>query len=392
MNKNPATVYVISDTDEAKRYEIKLTGELLEGALYQSLYSDVHRSIPLIVDRADRGDYTYVSSLLLPLSLFDETMALGMHEAVACAERGDTDPDAVDYSAILPRLAEETRKDAREELKVCNHWGIQLLPRASLEPVVSDIPTLLMSGDFDPITPPEYAAALLPTLSKGKYVVFPTGTHGQAVTSACANGIIRRFLDNPVADIDSSCIVTAVPAFATEKDVITVPALRRLLAGYGFAGVMALAIRSIPGAIGVGLLLTALLVYPVAWLITRRRRESGIDNRGTGPSLVAPWIAGDAALMFTAFFVGLAIAVANTLETDQNMLAMGAIPSRWWWLFVLPPMGALMVALMVVTAVVMWVGRYRSLAGRIYFTLLTFAGIGTVLSLVLMGVMGLWRG
>ena len=83
LNKNPATVYITSDTDEAKRYEIKLTGELLEGALYEALYSDVHRLIPLIVDRADRGDYTYVSSLLLPLSLFDDTMAMGMYETVA---------------------------------------------------------------------------------------------------------------------------------------------------------------------------------------------------------------------------------------------------------------------------------------------------------------------
>ena len=41
--------------------------------------ADVYRLVPLIVDRADRGDYTYVSTLLLPLELFDTTMALGMN-------------------------------------------------------------------------------------------------------------------------------------------------------------------------------------------------------------------------------------------------------------------------------------------------------------------------
>lgn len=157
-------------------------------------------------------------------------MATGMHETVACADRGDTDPSAVDFSKILPRLAKETRDAAIAELQICRQWKIDLLPRASLAPISSEIPTLLLSGDFDPITPPQYAASLLSSLPGARHVVFPTGSHGQAVKSPCSNLIIQRFLDNPKAAPDTSCVRTSVSRFATEADLITVPALRKVLA------------------------------------------------------------------------------------------------------------------------------------------------------------------
>ncbi len=177
--------------------EVKLTGSLLESALYTSLYSDTYDLIPLIIDRADRGDFSFVSSLILPLTLFNDKDATGMWMTVTCAERGDTDPASADYNGILPRLAQEERDSAEETVQTCQRWHIELLPRSDIEPVHSTIPTLLLSGAFDPITPPEYAASMLPYLPNVQHVVFPYGSHGQAVSNPCANRIIQRFVDTP---------------------------------------------------------------------------------------------------------------------------------------------------------------------------------------------------
>lgn len=397
LNANPVTLQVrtLEDIAAGRSYPVKLTGTLLEDALYQSLYSDVYQLVPLIIDRADRGDFTFVSALILPLALFDTTMATGMHQTVACTERGDTDPDAADYTAILPRLAKETRDDAREDLAICKEWQIALLPRTALEPLTSAVPTLLLSGDFDPITPPQYAASLVPALSNAKHVIFPTGSHGQAITSACSNEIIQRFLDDPMAALDTSCVTTLVPGFLTEQDLITVPALRRSLASYGLAGLIVTLLKAAPGFAGVLVLLTSLLFYPIGGMIGWfRHRPPAAESAGLARTLsrVAPWVAAAAAVVLGVFFAGLLVAIAATIATNQNLIALGAIPSQWRWLFTLPPAAAILVAIMCLAVPALWFGRHRSVIGRLYYTLLAICGAIAVVNLVSFGVMGLWRG
>src|SRR5262249_44030270 len=144
---------------------------------------------------------------------------------------------------------------------ICKQWNIRLLPRDDLAPLQSPIPSLLLSGDFDPITPPEYAATVLPGLPDGQHVVFPRGTHGQAFKSGCANGLIQTFLDDPTATLDAACANQTVPRFLTEADIITVPALRAALANRGLGGLTAFAVQAAPGLLGAFFLLTALPVY-----------------------------------------------------------------------------------------------------------------------------------
>jgi pimeloyl-ACP methyl ester carboxylesterase len=376
-------------------YQVKLTGSMLESALYASLYSNVHDLVPLIIDEADKGNYVFVTGTLLPSILFDDTFATGMHLAVACAERGDTDPGAVDYSMINPRLAEEERQSAEAELSICKSWGIELLPRTDLEPIVSDIPTLLLSGDFDPITPPEYAAKLLPTLSNGRHVIFPGGEHGQAVTNSCANDIIGSFLDTPTGEIDVSCADKPVSNFLTAEDVISLPPLKSALEQKGFGGLLASAGKIAPDLL-VGLfLLSVIPVYGLGWLISlsRRNKSNNNDDESTGWTRNwahrAPWLALLTALVLLVFVGLLIFAVSSTVMVDQNLAFLGAIPASWRWLFILPPLFFILVVLMVVATVAMWIGRHRSLGGRIYYTLMTLASISAVSGLIKIGVMWL---
>lgn len=399
LNANPVKLTVASPTPSEGQIfpnteEVNFSGADLEGALYEALYSPIHDLIPLIVDRADRGDFTLVADFLLPLSLFDTTMAEGMYFAVVCAERGDTNPDAADYSQLNPRLANEERASAKAEVELCKEWGIQLLPREQLELVQSDKPVLLLSGDFDPITPPQYAERLLARLPNSQHVIFPLGSHGQGVTSLCGNQIITSFLDNPTAKVDGSCAKVAVPNFLTEADVITLPAIRMALASGGLFSMATLDVllRTAPGLLGALCILTSVLVFPIAWLIGRARHH---DDKGAtsgwtlGWMRWAPWIALAAGVVLLIFFIGLAAALGTTLIRNMNLFLLGAISSSWRWLFFLPLLVAVLVALMIVCTVALWVGHHRSTAGRVYYTLLTLAGVIGILSMAGLGVMGL---
>jgi pimeloyl-ACP methyl ester carboxylesterase len=387
LNTTPVTVQV-APLDSTETHQVVLTGDLLEAALYTSLYTNVHDYIPLIVDRADHGDYTYVSSLLLPMILFDTTMAEGMHQTVACADRGDTDARATEFAGVLPRLAKSAREDAIQAVAMCREWKIELLPRAALEPVTSEIPTLLLSGDFDPITPPQYAASLLPQLAHGQHVVFPRGSHGQAVQDACANRIIQAFLDEPRRAVDASCVATAVPKFATSNDVIFLRTARRLMARSGFLGMLRLGLFAVPAVLCAALLLTAVATYPIGALVRRLRGRPRVEAPtalSRRLSRAAPWLAVAAALLVLVFVAGFVLAVGSTLAANQNLVAMAAIPVRWRWLFRLPPIVAVIALAMVAATIALWKWRQRSFAGRIYFTLLTVAGIVAAGNLLVMG-------
>ena len=90
--------------------------------------------------------------------------------------------------------------------RLCEMWGAEARPDFANNPVESDIPALLLSGNFDPITPPSYADMAHETLSISYNYVLPHVAHGVLRSERCAVEIALDFVDNPVAEPDSSCI------------------------------------------------------------------------------------------------------------------------------------------------------------------------------------------
>lgn len=384
LDAEPAIVEVRKKDDPfGEPYRIVLDGESLEGLLYHALYMDsLQPFIPYIVDRADHGDYNLLSSMLLPMVLFDDTFAQGMWMTVVCAERGDTNLSETAYPGVVERLAEEELEDAEKILAVCREWSIELLDFDIEQPVVSDIPTLLLSGDFDPITPPAFAASVGETLTHDFQVVFPKGTHGQAVTDPCANAIITSFLDDPEREPDSTCAATPPSAYTVPSDLIILPALKEATRPR-IEGIARVALGSGVVLLGLFVLSSAPLFYPIGWAGQRlRHRPPERHDRGLGNILsrLAPWLAVVAFLVLAGFLMALGRALATDL-LNPTLMYLGAVLSEFRWVFALALLFALVMTLMVVTAVALWTGSHRSLAGRLYFTALTITALGVVYTL-----------
>lgn len=93
---------------------------------------------------------------------------------------------------------------------VCRLWPYARLPASHWTPVASDVPTLLLSGGRDPVTPPEAAEAVAAHLTRRLHVVVPNGGHG--VGSSCIGRMITRLIETASLDgVDTSC-VAAMPA------------------------------------------------------------------------------------------------------------------------------------------------------------------------------------
>jgi pimeloyl-ACP methyl ester carboxylesterase len=391
FDREPAKLTIRDPKNPGKTLTVKLSGEVLADALYQALYiRDVRPLIPYIIDRADQGDFTFISGLLLPLQLDNDDHAIGMYTAVVCTERGDSDPSVIRTSGFNPRLVRTELKGAQEMIAVCKDWNVELLPREVLEPVKSDVPTLLLSGDFDPITPPNFATQIAPGLSRAQHVTFPRGAHGQAFDSSCANGIIESFLNNPTGALNSSCAVTAPSNFVVPSDVIVLPQLRTAIAEGTQKGLMSYGFRFIMVAAGLVVLLTAIPVYAVVEVIAclRGRRALAAATFGARLSAAAPWLPVLTLLLFAGFLVVFAARLFATFDENKFLAFVGTVPSSLRWVFAIAWLGVLMVVLMGVATLVLWTQRQRTFVGRLYYTLLLVAGVVTVLGLWQAGLLG----
>ena len=77
-----------------------------------------------------------------------------------------------------------------------------------IDPVMSSIPTLIMVGQFDPVTPPRYGTTIEATLTNATLVSFPKTGHGSRNSTPCGLSVSSAFLAAPGVTPDSSCTAT----------------------------------------------------------------------------------------------------------------------------------------------------------------------------------------
>ena len=104
----------------------------------------------------------------------------------------------------------------------CDNWPVAI----DQQPVRSDIPTLVLNGEFDPVTPPEYGYAVAHELPNSVVVDFPGFGHWANGTGhPCPASMIQDFLSDPTRQPDVSCIQALQPVhfLLPEEALMTLP-------------------------------------------------------------------------------------------------------------------------------------------------------------------------
>ncbi|NIN64140.1 MAG: alpha/beta fold hydrolase [Anaerolineae bacterium] len=170
--------------------------------------------MPRVIDRAARGIYTAVEDLL-PLIIVPESCNWATWQSIACREEVafESYEDTLVLSEGLPPEVTEYYVDsfAATEFALCESWQSGEADAIENQPVASHIPALVLAGEFDAITPPEWAKLTAETLSNSFYYAFPAMGHDIIWFNECGLQIGLDFLDDPTTEPDSSCI-DALPA------------------------------------------------------------------------------------------------------------------------------------------------------------------------------------
>ncbi len=139
------------------------------------------------------------------------SMARGMQWSVICAEDADRYREGGAEGTLLgPDVA-------RMFFAACATWPHGGRPEDFTAPLKSDVPVLLLSGEFDPVTPPRYAEQVLQTLPNGRHLVLRGQAHG-TLSLGCMPRLLGQFLESTDAKaLDASCLdtLTYVPPFTS---------------------------------------------------------------------------------------------------------------------------------------------------------------------------------
>lgn len=88
-------------------------------------------------------------------------------------------------------------------------WPSENNANTEMSTVVSDIPTLLISGEWDPITPPSNAEKATKSLNNAKHIIFPS--EGHVPMNACFLQMAKTFLNNPMKKVNDACVKESKP-------------------------------------------------------------------------------------------------------------------------------------------------------------------------------------
>ncbi len=161
----------------------------LRGLLYSP---EVTALMPLVLDRVMQGDWRPFVALGYSLNGgFSRTMTLGMYASVVCAEDA---PFISEEDIVREAKGTWASEDlTRNLLRMCAVWPRGQVPAGYREPVRSEVPVLLLSGELDPVTPPSWAEDAKQTLPNSLHLTVPGVGHG-AWTVGCVRSLMADFV------------------------------------------------------------------------------------------------------------------------------------------------------------------------------------------------------
>jgi pimeloyl-ACP methyl ester carboxylesterase len=171
--------------------------------------------LPAMISQTADGDTTILESVIG--ILFSQPAASGTTQGVLftffCNDevpyytRAESEAEIADAN-----IGPWAQPDAFTDLTaltypICEAWNLAPAPTDMNDPVTSDVPTLIVTGAFDPITPATYGEQMLPGFDNGFLVNVEVAGHDPLTGLAeCGNTVLLSFFDDPELGPDTSCL------------------------------------------------------------------------------------------------------------------------------------------------------------------------------------------
>ena len=320
LSKNPITVDVDKKIIPSGRFTYN--AEDFKISIQQALYSKkLIQVLPLLITEFNHGNKKALSSLV---TAFSGALGLdyGMYYCVSCNETlkfnslSEFDKKSLNYKGLKGGLS-----FYRSDFKVCEKWNFGMTQNNSENDLskfyASNIPVLIFSGEFDPITPPSNGLMLSKKLKNSFFVTIPASGHVPSFTMS-AMKISNDFMANPTkrpnfTNVLSDAKVHFITGVKPSKAIIN---MANSLNEFNL-------LFFTPFFIAISILLIA--VFNFVFSFSKNKNEVISDKR-LKMLIISTSILG--IFIFIAFF----LAINNTAQQNYYILAFG-IPDKFNYLF-----------------------------------------------------------
>lgn len=189
--------------------ELTLTYDLMANTVHLLSYApETMALIPLMVHQAyEYGNFTSLAAQTLSTNtLLSSQISVGMRFSVICSE------DQPFYSQNPPSQGYLGDQYERVFNEACEFWPAEAVSTDFKQALTSDIPTLLISGELDPVTPPRNGDQAARTLEHSLHIIVPYHGHGN-LFRGCLPDLTVQFVETASVDgLDTSCVQELKPA------------------------------------------------------------------------------------------------------------------------------------------------------------------------------------
>jgi pimeloyl-ACP methyl ester carboxylesterase len=208
LNANPVPV-----TFDSINQHMLITGDIFLDTIYLLFYIvDQIPEIPQYIYEASQGDVSRME-WLYPYFQEAENIAYGVFHSFQCREEipFEEESQSLALREGLPPQITAWHSWPPSEVMVCDNWQSGIADPIDNTPVVSDIPTLVFAGRYDPITPPSWGMLAAETLTNSYFYEFPANGHGVMRDNTCGLDIGLQFINDPLTPPDATCLEAEIP-------------------------------------------------------------------------------------------------------------------------------------------------------------------------------------
>jgi pimeloyl-ACP methyl ester carboxylesterase len=173
----------------------------VRGMLYGPLADEIPQRLKKVFETSD---FEYFSEYYLErASWVASSFSTGMHLSVVCSEDvAFTGEDEIRKKTEGTVMGDELY---RRYENACRIWPQGVVPDNYHDPIHSSVSVLLLSGEWDPVTPPSWGDEVAEHLPNSLHLVVPRAGHG--VGGSCITKIENHFITTGKIDVlDTSCI------------------------------------------------------------------------------------------------------------------------------------------------------------------------------------------
>lgn len=213
FNQGPVPVEMINP-ESKEHVQVKLSRSSFVEGIRLAMYStDSQRFVPIIIHQAYENDYVPFEEAAVHLSPGAD-VARGVYFTITCSE-------GVPFISAK-ELADETQNTyvgperVQRHITACKDWPKGNIASNYIDPVKSDLPVLMISGEVDGSSPTWFGESALKFLPNGRQLKIRY--LGHQFEGNCLRNIFTRFIkDGSAKNLDASCTEKIRrPPFATQ--------------------------------------------------------------------------------------------------------------------------------------------------------------------------------